>query len=86
MKLPLDQRREGEALFAAIAEATGAAAPAMPVVPRWRKILRGAVRWLRAALDGPDRVDIPDRLRDDAGLPPAEPQRVKNPFDRPPQW
>ncbi|MGV8841283.1 MAG: hypothetical protein ACWA6X_13395 [Bauldia sp.] len=81
MKLPIDQRSDGEATASVLAAVLASAAPEAP--PPGRRTALGAVlRWVRLVVAGPDRAVIPDRLREDAGLPPAEETRRPEPWDR----
>lgn len=86
MKLPIDQRSDGEATYSRLDAVLAAASPETTPT-RWRTALGAVVRFVRLVVDGPEQVMIPDRLREDAGLPPAEePRRRPSPFDRPPLW
>lgn len=81
MKLPIDQRSDGEATAGLLAAVIASAAPA-PQPSRWRAALGVALRWGRLVIDGPDRVEVPENLREDAGLAPTGEPRRPEPWDR----
>ncbi|MCC6734588.1 MAG: hypothetical protein IT534_00505 [Bauldia sp.] len=81
MKLPIDQRSDGEAAASLLEAVLASAAPQAPP-SRWRTGIGAALRWLRLVVDGPDRVEMPENLRRDAGLPPTDEPRRPEPWDR----
>ncbi len=85
MKLPIDQRPDGEVWTGPVATTVPAGGFAA-FLARSAATLGTAVRRVAAGIGGRDDCDIPDQLREDAGLPPRAEPRPPGPTDRGPLW